>query len=346
VSVVPVTVGPWSITTGDLDTVAEADVLDAARRGDSAAFETLIVPHRRALHVHCYRMLGSYTDAEDAMQEALLLAWRGLSGYEGRAPLRHWLYRITTTTCLKMINRRGREPVTTDDVAWLQPYPNVLLDQLVDADADPAAVIGRRASVTLAFVAAMQLLPATQRAVLILRDVLCWSSREVAELLDTSIAAVNSALQRALATVAATPNTSAQTTPLGDQERRVVEAFVRAWAQCDMAALAALLREDAILTMPPQSIRIVGRDQITQFFGTVPAEGRLDLIRLVITRANGHPALAAYLPGEGLECQGYGIMVITVVGETIASITGFPSPDLFPAFGLPTTIEEYTSQRS
>jgi RNA polymerase sigma-70 factor (ECF subfamily) len=330
-----------SITTEDPGT---ADVLAAARRGDSAAFAALVAPHRRALHVHCYRLLGSYTDAEDAMQEALLLAWRGLGGYEGRAPLRHWLYRITTTTCLKVISRRGRQPATTNDVAWLQPYPDARLDELVDADADPAAQVDQRASVALAFVAATQLLPATQRAVLILRDVLCWSSREVADLLDTTVAAVNSALQRARATLAATPATSVATAPLGEQERRVVDAFVRAWADCDMAALAALLREDAILTMPPQSVRIVGRDGITAFFGTVPAAGRLDLIRLVTTRANGHPALAAYLPYErpedGLECRGYGIMVINVVGGSIASITGFPNPDLFPAFGLSLTLDE------
>lgn len=321
---------------GDLD--APGDVLDAARRGDGAAFETLIAPHRRALHLHCYRMLGSYADAEDAMQEALLLAWRGLGGYEGRAPLRHWLYRITTTTCLKMINRRGREPATTGGVAWLQPYPDVLLDQAIDAEADPAAVIDRRASVALAFITAMQVLPASQRAVLILRDVLCWSSREVADLLETTVAAVNSALQRARATLAAIPASGVQAAPLGHQERRVVDAFVRAWAACDIAAVAALLREDAVLTMPPQSIRIVGRDEITEFFGTVPADGRLDLIRLVVTRANGHSALAAYLPVDGLECQGYGIMVFTVVGDAIASITGFADADLFPAFGLPATL--------
>jgi RNA polymerase sigma-70 factor (ECF subfamily) len=331
-----------STIAGDLDTAG--DLLDAARRGDSAAFETLIAPHRRALHVHCYRMLGSYVDAEDAMQEALLLAWRGLGGYEGRAPLRHWLYRITSTTCLKMINRRGREPATTDDVAWLQPYPDALLDQ--HAGADPADVIDRRASVTLAFVAAMQLLPATQRAVLILRDILCWSSREVADLLDTTVAAVNSALQRARATLAASPGTSVSSVTLGDKERRVVDAFVRAWAECDMAALVALLRDDAIMTMPPQSIRIVGREAIVEFFGTVPAGGRLDLIRLVVTRANGHPAVAAYLPSNGLECQGYGIMVIAVDGETITSITGFPSPDLFPAFGLPLTLDASPSKES
>ena len=211
---------------------------------------TALLPHARLLH----RRRG-----RDAGGAAAGLAWSG------------WVRGPGTAAALAVPDHHhdlpqddqsaGREPATTDDVAWLQPYPDVLLDQLVDADADPAAVIDRRASVTLAFVAAMQLLPATQRAVLILRDVLCWSSREVAELLDTTVAAVNSALQRARATLAATPGTSAATIPLGDQERRVVDAFVRAWADCDMAALAALLREDAILTMPPQSIRIVGRDR-------------------------------------------------------------------------------------
>ena len=136
------------------------------------------------------------------------------------------------------------------------------------------------------------------------------------------------------------------TVPLGEQERRVVDAFVRAWADCDMAALAALLRDDAIMTMPPQSIRIVGRDSIMEFFATVPAGGRLDIIRLVVTRANGYPALAAYVPDDGLECQGYGIMVIAVAGDTIASITGFPSPDLFPAFGLPMTLDVTLAKES
>lgn len=311
--------------------------LEAARRGDGDAFQTLITPHLRALHLHSYRMLGSYADAEDAVQEAMLRAWQGLHGFEGRAPLLHWLYRITTTTCLKMIDRRGRQPVTTIEVAWLQPYPDARLDELADADADPAAIIDQRESVALAFIAALQLLPGTQRAVLILRDVLAWPSRQVADLLDTTVPAVNSALQRARATVA---GAGAATTPrsLSDEERQVVDAFLRAWAACDIAALAALLRDDATLTMPPEPIQILGRDQVAGFFATVPADGRLDLIRLVVTRANGHPALAAYLSDDSTEgCRGYGIMVLTVIAGQVATITGFPDPDLFLIFELPAT---------
>ena len=179
-----------------------AELLRAACGGDSRAFQALVAPHVRALHLHSYRMLGSYTEAEDAVQETLLRAWQGLSGFEGRAPLRHWLYRITTTTCLKMIRDRRREPATTADVAWLQPYPDALLSQLTDTGADPAGIAEGRESVALAFIAALQLLPASQRAVLILRDVLAWPARDVAGLLDTSVAAVNSALQRARATLA------------------------------------------------------------------------------------------------------------------------------------------------
>jgi RNA polymerase sigma-70 factor (ECF subfamily) len=320
-----------------VDTSTDA-LLAAARGGDGAAFQALVAPHLRALHLHSYRMLGSYHDAEEAVQETLLRAWQGLAGYEGRAPLRHWLYRITTTTCLKAINRRSRDPLaTTVDVAWLQPYPDALLDQLTDADADPAAIVDRRESVALAFIAALQLLPATQRAVLILREVLGWPAHQVADLLDTSVAAVNSALQRARATLASTTSSIPTARPDGERERRAVEAFLRAWHDCDIPALAKLLRDDATLTMPPQALRFVGRDAVTEFFATVPAEGRLDLIHLVETRANGHPAVAAYLPDESTgDCRGYGIMVLTIDGDQIATITGFPDPDLFPAFDLPT----------
>jgi len=287
-------------------------------------------------------MLGSYHDAEEALQETLLRAWQGLGGFEGRAPLRHWLYRITTTTCLKIINRRARDPITTSlDVAWLQPYPDALLDQLTDLDADPAVIIDRRESVALAFIAALQVLPANQRAVLILREVLGWPAQQVADLLGTSVAAVNSALQRARAAVAdsqASGTTEAAARPDSGRQRRVVDAFLRAWHECDIPALAALLRDDATLTMPPQAIRIVGRDAVTGFFATVPAEGRLDLIRLVEVRANGNPAVAAYLPDTTGECRGYGIMVLTITGDQIATITGFPDPELFPAFGLPVAL--------
>jgi RNA polymerase sigma-70 factor (ECF subfamily) len=173
--------------------------------------------------------------------------------------------------------------------------------------------------------------------VLILRDVLAWPSRDVADLLDTTVAGVNSALQRARATLANADAPLAARRPLSDRERRVLDAFMRAWQDCDLAALAALLREDAILTMPPEAVQILGRDDVAGFFATVPAAGRLDLIHLVRTAANGHPTLAAYLPDDSGVCRGYGLMVITVVGDQVATITGFPDPDLFPIFDLPTT---------
>jgi RNA polymerase sigma-70 factor, ECF subfamily len=325
-----------SAVTGTETSPAES--LRAACGGDSRAFQALVAPHVRALHLHSYRMLGSYTEAEDAVQEALLRAWQGLSGFEGRAPLRHWLYRITTTTCLKMIRDRRREPATTADVAWLQPYPDALLGQVADTGADPAGIAEGRESVALAFIAALQLLPASQRAVLILRDVLAWPARDVAGLLDTSVAAVNSALQRARATLAAANPAAAASRPLSRSEHLVLDAFVRAWQACDIPALAALLRDDATLTMPPQAIQITGRQAVADFFATVPAAGRLDLIRLVPTGANGHPSLAAYLPDDSTDgCRGYGLMVITVADGQIATITGFPDPGLFPIFGLPLT---------
>lgn len=326
--------------TGKVEPGLDVDrLLAEARAGDGDAFEALIAPHLRALHLHCYRMLGSYADAEEAVQEATVRAWRGLGGYQGTGPLRHWLYRITTTTCLKMINRRGNDPLASAaEVAWLQPYPDALLDQLSDVDADPAAVVERRESVALAFVAALQLLPATQRAALILREVLSWPARDVADLLDTTVPAVNSALQRARATLAGAPERDAGPRPLSPHERRVLDGFLRAWHACDIPALAALLRDDVTLTMPPQAIRIVGRDAVAGFFATVPANGRLDRIRLVVTRANGHPALAAYLPDDGVwECSGYGIMVLTLAGDQVATIVGFPDADLFPLFDLPAT---------
>jgi RNA polymerase sigma-70 factor (ECF subfamily) len=323
-------------TTSHLD----ADVngaLDAARGGDGEAFRELVAPHLRALHVHCYRMLGSYHDAEEATQEALLRAWRGLAGYTGAGPLRHWLYRITTTTCLKMIERRPRIPATTAEVTHLQPYPDLLLDQLTDPDADPAAIAERRESVALAFIAALQRLPGTQRAVLILRDVLTWPARDVADLLTTTVPAVNSALQRARTTLDSTPHAPVDPRPLDARERQVLDAFMRAWRACDIPTLAALLRDDAVLTMPPEPVQIIGRAAVADFFATVPAAGRLDLIRLVPTRANGHSALAAYLPDHDGQCRGYGIMVLTIAGDTVATITGFPDPDLFDIFDLPRT---------
>jgi RNA polymerase sigma-70 factor (ECF subfamily) len=314
-----------------------ADLLAAARGGDGDAFRVLISPHVPALHVHAYRMLGSLDDADDAIQDALLCAWRALDDYRGQAPLLHWLYRITTTSSLKIIRAKARRPVTAGEIGYLQPYPDRLMDQLADTGADPAAVAERRESVALAFITALQRLPARQRATLILRDVLAWDTAEVAALLQTTVPAVNSALQRARATLSATrPSAAVSARPrLDDHQRHLLDRFTDAWQRRDIDALAALLREDVVLTMPPELARITGRTQVTRFFATVPAGGRLDTIRLVPTRANGHPALGAYLPDKTDRCQGYGIMVFTTASDGIATITGFPSPGLFARFGLP-----------
>ena len=307
-----------------------ADLLSAARAGDGEAFRALVAPHLRSLHVHCYRMLGSYDDAEEALQEALLRAWRSLATYEGRGPLRHWLYRITTTTCLKAIERRGRGPVVAGEITHLQPYPDRLLDQL--GAEDPAAAVERRESVALAFVSALQRLPATQRAVLILRDVLCWSGGEVAELMATSVAAVNSMLQRARATVGRAGEAAR---PLDARDLEVLDRFVLTWNRRDIAGLAALLHEDAVLRMPPEDAVFLGRAAVTEFFATVPAEGRLETIRLVPTAANGQAALAAYVPDDTGRRRAYGIIVFEVGDGVLTSITGFPGTGSFEAFGLP-----------
>ena len=227
------------------------------------------------------------------------------------------------------------------EIGYLQPYPDQLLDQLTDDGADPAAIAERRESVALAFITALQRLPARQRAALILRDVLAWNAAEAAALLDISVPAVNSAVQRARAALSGTSPaaTVAARMRLDDHQRQVLDRFIDAWQRCDIDALAALLREDVVLSMPPVLTTIAGRAQVAGFFATVPAGGRLDTIRLVRTRANGHPALAAYLPDQSARCHGYGIMVFTITGDGIATITGFPSPDLFEKFGLPPTCD-------
>jgi RNA polymerase sigma-70 factor, ECF subfamily len=324
------------------DAPLAADLLAAARAGDDEAFKVLVGPHLRALHLHAYRMLGSLDDADEAVQDALLSAWRALDSYQGQAPLSHWLYRITTTSSLKVIRARGRRPVPAGEIGHLQPYPDRLLDQFTDADADPALIAERRESIALAFITALQRLPARQRAALILRDVLAWSAAEVAALLEISVPAVNSALQRARATLSGTWSADGGTVRprLDARQRQILDRFTDAWQRCDIDTLAALLREDVVLSMPPELATITGRAEVTRFFATVPAGGRLDTIRLVGTAANGHLALAAYLPGQSARCHGYGIMVFTFADDGIATITGFPGPDLFDRFGLPAYVTD------
>jgi RNA polymerase sigma-70 factor, ECF subfamily len=317
-------------------------LLQAALAGDKARFGLLVAPHVRELHVHCYRMLGSFHDAEDATQETLLRAWRHLHTFQGRGPLRAWLYRIATTTCLKQLESRRRRRLAARpegaEVPWLEPYPDRLLDELPHDGPDPAAVAEQRESVALAFVVALQQLTARQRAALVLREVLGWSAAEVAGLLETSVPAVNSALQRARATLGqARPPAGVSATSLPAQQQDVLRRFMLAWQRRDLVGLAALLAEDAVLEMPPQSLRYLGREQVARFFGAVPADGRLDRIRLVATRANGQPALAAYLPAADGAYRAYGVMVLVVVQDRIQAITGFQDASLFQAFGLPQT---------
>lgn len=296
--------------------VGEPSLLVAAREGDGDAFRELVAPHLPALHVHCYRMLGSYHDAEEVMQDVLERAWRYLDSYQSQAPLRHWLYRIATTSSLKAIEARAKRPSTVAEIDYLEPYPDRLLDAL-PAESDPAAVVERRESVSLAFISALQLLPATQRAVVILRDVLAWHAEEVAELLETSIASVTSTLQRARATLrGALP--AGRRRPLNADDRRVLARFVEAWHRRDIPGLAALLREDVEMRMPPDPAEFFGREAVAEFFATVPEGGALDTIPLTITSANGQPALAAFVDGSL-----YGLMVLELDREVITSITGF-----------------------
>jgi RNA polymerase sigma-70 factor, ECF subfamily len=310
------------------------NVLSAAVAGNEQAFVQLTAPLRRRLHVHCYRMLGSVHDADDALQETMLRAWRGIGGFEPRGELSSWLYRIATNVCLRMLEQRKRTPAAID--AHLEPYPDILLETET-----PEGEAERREAVGLAFVAAMQLLSPRQRAVLVLRDVLDWSAREVADALGVSVAAANSALQRArdrLEQERREGSLARAHKPADDgAEAALMRRFIEAWEAVDIDGISELLAGDALMTMPPDPLRALGADAITGFFATVPMGGRLDLIRLRPTRANGQPALAAYVrESAGDPYSAYGIMVFAIAGRNIAGITGFAGkPDLYPLFDLP-----------
>lgn len=337
-----------NLTEATRDAASEASVLAAARVGDHEAFAALVEPLRREIHLHCYRLTGSLADADDLLQESLLKAWRRIGTFEGRAPFRAWLYRIATNTCLNEVTRR-RQSRALGTRAWsgvpppvaavhrLDPYP----DRLLDDRMDPAQRFDEKEGVALAFIAAIQLLPPRQRAALILRDVLGWSAREVGESLECSAVSVNSMLQRARTTLRARlrgrsrPDAApAAVTEIG--ERRLLAGFMEAWERADFDALAELLREDAILAMPPEPVWFAGRARIIEFLSTVPANGRIGDIRLVPICANRQPAVAAFLPDE--EEAGhrfYGVMVFEIDAAGISAIVGFADPDLADAFGLP-----------
>ena len=328
-------------------------LLSAAVAGDAEAFRLLAAPHRRELLVHCYRMLGSLDDADDAVQETLLKAWRRLAGFECRSSLRAWLYRIATNVCLDALDYRGRRilptaivnpadpylPADPDDVdtPWLQPFPDALLEA-ADPDplADPATAVVRREYIELAFITAVQHLPARQRAVLMLREVLCFSAAETADILDTTTASVNSALQRARATLDTRP-LSGEAAPTSPAEQAdLVARYVRAWHAQDVPSLVALLREDASMAMPPAPSWYQGREHIDIYLQRLFDSPWGRDLRLVPTGANRQPALAVYAPaGDGNGYQPFAIKVLTVNGGLIAAITGFVYPGLFGRFALP-----------
>jgi RNA polymerase sigma-70 factor (TIGR02960 family) len=333
----------------------EIELLAAARSGDERAFGALTLPLRRELHVHCYRMLGSLEDVDDALQETLLRAWRGLDGFEPRAPFRAWLYRIATNVCLTVLERRARRGEVAFEGAGaargdaqeqggepvhLDPYPDRLLDELT-----PEAEAEQMEGVELAFVAAVQLLPPRQRAALLLRDVVGYTAAEVAQMLATSVAGVNSALQRARAPLArgrvAGRVTRAHARTTAATERALVRHLVDAWQASDVPSIVEILTEDALFTMPPQPTRYEGRDEIGAFLATVPGGGRLDRFRLVPTRANRQPAVAAYLrDGDDGAYRAHAVIVLAIEGEEISSLVRFADPGLFGRFGLPATLDD------
>jgi RNA polymerase sigma-70 factor, ECF subfamily len=298
---------------------------------DEESFTRLTAPHRRALHLHCYRMLGSLDDADDALQETLLRAWRG--AYEEQGALAGWLYRIATNVSLRMIEQRPSR---------LQPYPDALLEELPAREPGPDDEAETREGVGLAFIAALQLLPGKQRAVLILRDVLGHSARDTAELLGDSVPAVNSALQRARERLRGEPTEIRAHAPASaSAEDELMRRFQAAWAAVDIEAMVALLARDAVLAMPPEPGRFDGPAAIAGFFATVPLDGRLDRITLVPARANGQPTVAAYAEDGDGERRAYGVMVFAIRGDRIAGITGFAQqPELFTRLGLPIMLAE------
>ena len=314
----------------------------------SADFARLADPHRRELVVHCYRMLGSYHDAEDAVQETFLRAWRGFEKFEERASVRTWLYRIATRVCLTMLERSGTRRMLPSglgapnedptvplgprraDIPWLEPLP--------DAADDPATIAGRRESTRLAFVAALQELPARQRAALLLCDVLSWPAAEVAEWLELSVAAVNSALQRARAHLSGETRSEEMVAMTADVDEQLLDRFVAAFEAADVDTLAGLLREDVALEMPPIAMWFAGRDAVTAFFRhrVLPTTRR----RVVPVHANGCPAAATYSGEPGGLLRAHNIQVLETVDGAIEHIVAFLDPDLFTLFGLPTAVPD------
>jgi RNA polymerase sigma-70 factor, ECF subfamily len=334
------------------DALGEA-VLARARAGDHGAFRELTDPHRHELHVHCYRILGSLQDAEDLVQETLLAAWRGLGAFEGRASMRAWLYRIATNRCLNALRDRARrprevpamvdppEPTRRTKPIWLDPYPDVLLEDVPDRSPGPAARYEARESIEVAFIVALQNLPPRQRAVLVLRDVLGFRTAQVAGMLDASEPSVKGALQRARAALEArlpAVDRDRAPRPSSARERHLVARFADAVQSGDIDDIVALLTDDARLTMPPQPLEYQGHEAIAAFLRQ-RAELRGAALRVVPVRANTQPAFGCYLPdAQAAIARPYGLIVLTLERHAVAGITWFADTGVFSRFGLPRTV--------
>jgi len=333
-----------------------SSALARARAGDHEAFEELTGPYRRELHVHCYRMLGSLADAEDAVQETLTSAWRGLEGFREQSTVRTWLYRISTNRCLNAIrhDRRRRppepvppfrppEPTRRGDVPWLQPYPDALLDQLPGPDPDPEVRYGRWESIELGFLVALQRLPPRQVAALLLGDVLGFSNAEIAHLLDTGPTAVKGILQRARATMARARGTGGpepSPAPASPAERSLARRFADAYTAGDVGAVIALLSDDAWLAMPPAPHEYHGHRAIRAFLEASTSWRGPRRVVLVPTGANGSPAFGCYLGGPDEESAAFnGVMVVTVSGARVSGVTRFLDATLATPFGLASAVD-------
>jgi RNA polymerase sigma-70 factor (ECF subfamily) len=335
--------------------VVTTDLTARARAGDADAFRELIGPYRRELQVHCYRVLGSAQDAEDALQETLLAAWQGIGGFEGRASIRTWLYQVATSRCLNALRAASRrppmnwplsgldppEPTRLGEVSWLEPYPDALLEGLADGAPGPEARYEATEAISLAFVTALQLLPPRQRAVLILRDVLGFRASEVAGILEATEESVTSALKRARATLGrqlpAVEGQDPPPPPDSAAERELIARLTRAYDEGDVDGIVALLTNDVQLRMPPVPLEYQGRELAARFL-TVVAFRQGRTYRLIATRANGQPAFGAYVrdPLTGV-AHAAGLMVLTLAGDRISVLTRFDN-SVLPRFGLPRTL--------